>query len=106
MFSLLSNFRAFIRLVLATEDEAIVWSSWGFSFSVLKLLCLCFLEDFSGLDFLACFGVGASPTAGVKFEANELLVGELNNFLELLAAGVISSSSLPKGSSLASRSVS
>ena len=42
------SLRAFSRLVLATEEDAMAWRSWGFSFSRLKGLCLWWC--FFGLD--------------------------------------------------------
>lgn len=44
--------------MLATEEEAIAWSNWGFSFSRLKVLYLTFLPILSvlGLDGLPKWG--------------------------------------------------
>ena len=90
-----------MRLVLATEEEAMAWRSWGFSFSRLKALNLDFLLCLSGFIFLGLyFGVGVmlevALPRGVRF-------GEA---IELESAEIVSSSVLPKGSSFASRSVS
>ena len=95
------SLRALSRFVLATEEDAIAWRSWGFSFSRLKgfdLMRFPFLSNF-------CF-------EGIGIEKVELEVRPEE--VEVKAGGIgrrpgdvgVSGSSLPKGSSVAPRSVS
>ena len=90
-----------MRLVLATEEEAMVWRSWGFSFSILKVLGLDFLLCLSGFTFLGLYlGVGVMLAAAL------LLGVRLDEPIEIDSPDTGSSSALPNGSSFASRSVS
>ena len=90
-----------MRLVLATDEEAMVSRSWGFSFSRLKVLDLDFLLCLSGFDFFDWYlGVGVMLAIVLLFGIG---FGEA---IELDSPAKVSSSILPKGSSFASRSVS
>ena len=54
----------------------------GFSFSRLKGLCLCFLEDLSGCDFLDDLGIELKLGPDDEDDANVLLVGEFRVLAE------------------------
>ncbi len=73
-----------MRFVLAIEEEAMAWRSWGFSFSRLKVL------DFTLLPFLSSFCFG-----GLEIEADDGLIGWRADIV------VGSDSPFPKGSSVA-----
>ena len=96
-----------MRLVLATEDEAMAWRIWGFSFSRLKGFDFDFLLVLSDLDFFVGFVVAAKLDPGLEVDnaSNVGLAGEFSDPNEPPSLGP-GSSSLPNGSSLASRSVS
>lgn len=84
--------------MLATEEEAMAWRSWGFSFSRLKGL------DFTLLPFLSSFCFGGLEIEKFKLDNDERPEDvEANDGLIGWRADVVvgSDSPFPKGSSVA-----